>query len=95
MRLTRQRIHQLPLKATIYLVRDGGASSLVVQVFPQGRKVYQVRVRIGDKIKTRTLGTVDQLTLTVARQQAQQQVTEWQQVKIGRASCRERVCRYV
>lgn len=80
MRLTRQRIHQLPLKATIYLVRDGGASSLVVQVFPQGRKVYQVRVRIGDKIKTRTLGTVDQLTLTVARQQAQQQVTEWQQV---------------
>ena len=58
MRLTRQRIHQLPLKATIYLVRDGGASSLVVQVFPQGRKVYQVRVRIGDKIKTRTLGTV-------------------------------------
>ncbi|MBF7101116.1 site-specific integrase [Photobacterium damselae] len=83
MRLTEHSIAQLEPKTATYLVRDGKEPSLVVQVFPNGRKAYQVRTRIDDKVKTRTLGNVDSLALKAAREQTKKQVNAWESSKNG------------
>ncbi|HIF9141965.1 TPA: Arm DNA-binding domain-containing protein [Photobacterium damselae] len=83
MRLTEHSIAQLEPKKATYLVRDGKEPSLVVQVFPNGRKAYQVRTRIDDKVKTRTLGNVDSLALKAAREQTKKQVNAWESSKNG------------
>lgn len=81
MRLTERVLAQLPIKKAIYLVRDDKEPSLVVQVFPKGRKVYQVRTCIENKVKTRTLGDTTTIALKKARLMTKKQVSEWLEAK--------------
>lgn len=81
MSLTVRNIARLAPKTAVYLVRDNKEPALVVQVFPTGRKAFQVRTRIGEAVKTCTLGNVESLTLKEARQHAKNQVEKWHRLK--------------
>ena len=87
MTLTEQKIKALPITATTYLVRDDKVPSLVVRVYPSGNVVYQVRVRLADKIKTRTLAPAGSVSLKMARLQASQQVQAWLTMNMHSSYC--------